>query len=105
MIPPMTDPLGRFWKQPACAEILVDSKHAVMSRGSFNQLSEYSTSRPTGVHPGKMWKAIAPDGMPYLCWYGIVDGRDDLCSNNARPILICDDGAAARIEPPTESQE
>ncbi|MHA6905165.1 hypothetical protein ACEQ38_08025 [Ralstonia syzygii subsp. celebesensis] len=90
MIPPMTDPLGRFWKQPDRTEILMDSKHAVMNRSSFDRLSEYSTSRPTGVYPGKMWKSITRDGAPYLCWYGIVEGRDDLCSNNARQILICD---------------
>ncbi|WP_405126732.1 hypothetical protein [Ralstonia pseudosolanacearum] len=86
----MTDPLGRHWEQPARTEILVDSEHAVMSRASFNRLADYSRSRPSGVYPGKMWKSITCDGMPYLCWYGIVEGRDDLCSNNVRQILICD---------------
>lgn len=90
VIPAMTDPLGRHWTQPSLNEIAVDDTHAVMSRRSFDLLPDYSRSRPTGVYPGKMWKVITRDGTPYLCWYGIVEGRDDLCSNNNRQILICD---------------
>ncbi|WP_321799774.1 hypothetical protein [Burkholderia sp. BCC1988] len=89
MIPPITDPMGRFWDQPARDEILVDDTHAVMNRSTFWKLLEYSTSRPSGVYPGKMWKAIFGDEA-YLRWYGIVEGRDDLCSNNQRLILLCD---------------
>ena len=95
MIPLMTHPLGQYWQQPARDAILVDDKHAVMSRASFRQLAEYSSSRPSGVYPGKMWKAITLDGTAYLCWYGIVPGRDDLCSNNSRLILICDESVDA----------
>lgn len=90
VIPAMTDPLGRYWTQPGRNEIAVDDTHAVMSRRSFDLLSEYSRSKPTGVYPGKMWKAVTREGTPYLCWYGIVEGRDDLCSNNNRQILVCD---------------
>jgi hypothetical protein len=89
-IPPMTDPLGRHWRQPDRHELLLDDQHAVMTRQSFDQLAEYSTTIPTGVYPGKMWKAISGDGTAYLRWFGIVPGRDDLCSNNQRCILICD---------------
>lgn len=90
MIPAMTDPLGRHWHQPSRDVIAIDDTHAVMSRQSFDQLPEYSRSRPSGVYPGKMWKSITRDDTPYLCWYGIVEGRDDLCSNNSRLILLCD---------------
>lgn len=89
MIPPMTDPLGRHWRQPSRQEILIDEEHAVMTRSTFDKLAEYSTTRPTGVYPGKMWKAIYGNGA-YLRWYGIVEGRPDLCSNNQRLILLCD---------------
>lgn len=89
-IPPITDPLGRHWRQPSRSNVAVDDTHAVMTQRSFNLLPEYSSSMPTGVYPGKMWKLITREGVPYLCWYGIVEGRDDLCSNNNRQILICD---------------
>lgn len=98
MIPPMTHELGRYWHQPPRTAILVDDKHAVMSRASFKQLAEYSSSRPSGVYPGKMWKAITLDGTAYLCWYGIVPGRDDLCSNNTRRILIAEDAPTQQPE-------
>ncbi len=90
MIPPITDPLGRYWKQPPLDAIAIDDTHAIMDQAAFKRLPEYSQSRPTGVYPGKMWKAITATGEAYLCWYGIVEGRDDLCSNNHRLILLCE---------------
>lgn len=90
IIPPITEPLGRNWPQPSLDGILVDDTHAVMTRGAFNDLLEYSRSTPSGVYPGKMWKAIMNDGTAYLRWFGIVEGRPDLCSNNAREILIAE---------------
>lgn len=89
MIPPMTDPLGRHWRQPSPQEILVDDEHAVMSRSTYDELLEYSTTIPSGVYPGKMWKAVYGD-RAFLRWFGIVDGRTDVCSNNQRLILLCD---------------
>lgn len=89
-IPPMTDPLGRYWKQPNPAAILLDDTHALMSAADFNSLAEYSRSTPSGVYPGKMWKAILSDGSRYLCWYGAVEGNPKVCSNNNRLILIAD---------------
>ena len=88
LIPPITEPLGRHWKQPALDSILVDGTHAVMTRRSFEELHEYSRSIPSGVYPGKMWKSIMPDGTAMLRWFGIVEGNSDLCSNNQREILI-----------------
>ncbi|QIX18365.1 hypothetical protein [Burkholderia multivorans] len=90
MIPPITDPLGRYWRQPPRSEILVDDEHAIMTRSTFEKLAEYSATRPSGVYPGKMWRAVYDDGA-YLRWYGIVDGRPDLCSNNQRLILLVED--------------
>ena len=99
-IPLMTDPRGRHWRQPGRDEILVDGTHAVMDRRTFQQLAEYSTSTPTGVYPGKMWKAegmeghwpqMRPTGKWFLRWYGLVDGRPDLCSNNWREIILVEE--------------
>lgn len=95
-IPPITDPLGRQWRQPARSSILIDDTHAVMTVTTFAELAEYSASRPSGVYPGKMWKRheglfdprCKPEDRRWLLyWYGEVDGRPDLCSNNHRVIL------------------
>jgi len=90
MIPPMTDPRGKYWDQPSRDDIAVNGTHAVMSRSALERLPDYSRSKPSGVYPGKMWKAITRTGDAYLCWYGIVEGRDDVCSNNNRLILLCE---------------
>lgn len=90
MIPAMTDPLGRHWQQPDHAEILLDDKHAVMEMATFSKLAEYSTSIPSSVYPGKMWKCQCRGGEWVLRWFGEVDGRPDLCSKNQREILLCE---------------
>lgn len=90
-IPAMTDPLGRHWQQPRSEDILIDGSHAVMDRQTFCSLADYSRSMPSGVYAGKMWKAITQDGRPFLCWYGLVDGRQDICSCNSREILIAEE--------------
>ncbi|RJT26885.1 hypothetical protein [Buttiauxella izardii] len=86
-IPPMADPLGRHWQQPTAEGILIDGKHAVMDNQTFSALAEYSGSVPSGVYPGKMWKAISSDGRKFLRWYGIADDLR-LCTCNQREILI-----------------
>lgn len=88
IIPPITDPLGKNWKQPFTEDILIDDSHAVMTGDSFNLLATYSNSIPSGVYPGKMWKAITDDGRKFLRWYGIVENKPNICSNNQREILI-----------------
>ena len=95
-IPPITDPLGRHWHQPATASILIDDKHAVMANSTFEALSEYSGTMPSGVYPGKMWRrhdGLFDDRCPpadrrwLLCWFG---GHADAtkCSINSRLILV-----------------
>ena len=103
VIPPITDPLGRYWEQPPVSDILVDDTHAVMTRTTLEKLADYSRSQPTGVYPGKMWRAlyyeraIGLDGKVrltgktwwQLCWFG--DCPDPTrCSNNYRDILLID---------------
>ncbi|EIU7557592.1 hypothetical protein LHV18_12470 [Providencia rettgeri] len=89
-IPPMTNPLGKHWAQPNHENILIDDTHVIMSSKDFNSLAEYSNSIPSGVYAGKMWKAVAQDGRAFLRWFGLVEGRNDLCSNNQREIIIID---------------
>lgn len=86
-IPPMDDPLGFYWKQPTRDQIEIDDTHALMTAHAFDRLSEYTTTNPSGVYPGKMWRSLC-NGEWWLRWYGVVDGRPDLCSNNQRRILI-----------------
>jgi len=88
-IPAMTHALGKYWDQPPLERILVDGTHAVMDARTFDQLSEYSTTMPSGVYPGKMWKALSC-GRWMLRWYGIVEGNPNVCSNNQVEILRCE---------------
>lgn len=97
IIPAMTDPLGRHWDQPPRECILLDDTHAIMSSQAFKALHDYSRSMPSGVYPGKMWKAIMPDGQAFLRWFGIVVGNPDVCSNNQREILIVDNSDRAAL--------
>ncbi len=96
-IPPMTDPMGAYWSQPDPSRILVDDTHAVMDAETFSALAEYSGSLPSGVYFGKMWKRhdgifdkqCKPEQCLWLlCWFGKVDGKPNLCSNNFREILV-----------------
>lgn len=102
-IPPITEPMGQYWKQPKRSDILIDATHAVMSRSTFNKLHEYSGSFPSGVYEGKMWKRhdggfdVAyrrAGGKPVwkLVWFG-KHADPDKVSNNFRDILIIEDGA------------
>lgn len=95
VIPPITDPLGRHWEQPSLDRILIDDTHAVMDKAAFWELRNYSSTIPTGVYPGKMWRAqvflTVGANSPskwVLRWFGEVEGRPDLCSNNQRDILV-----------------
>ena len=98
-IPEMTDPIGKHWAQPPRSSIEVDATHALMERWVFEALHEYSTSFPTGVYVGKMWKRAVQEYGPQgrivrtgeweLVWFG-HHGRPNTCSNNYRKILIVD---------------
>ncbi len=85
-IPPMTDPLSKYWDQPSRSDILVDKDHAAMSKDTLFGLYEYSASQPTGVYEGKMWRRKGDDTW-WLCWYG-HDDAPGFVSNNYREILV-----------------
>lgn len=87
VIPAMTDPMGRYWEQPDRSEILIDAEVALMERSTFERLHDYSHSQPTGVYPGKMWRAGSGDKW-FLRWFGFSEKGPAWCSNNARRIVI-----------------
>lgn len=98
IIPPMTDLLGAHWCQPDTENFVLDDTHVIMSQREFDALSEYSTSYPSGVYPGKCWKTrIAEGGIGagnwrwtdiwHLRWYGTCE-NPKLCSINHREIII-----------------
>lgn len=90
-IPTMTDPLGKYWQQPDPSEIEIDDDNAVMEKGAFDKLLEYSTSTPSGVYIGKMWKGQYKGGAWYLAWFSKGDDAKTYLNNNYRVILCVTD--------------
>lgn len=99
-IPPITDPMGRSWRQPRRQEIEIDDTCALMSAASFGQLVEYSGTLPSGVYEGKMWRRLngkydqaflRNGGKPVwlLVWFGKSD-KPGHVSINTRRILLTD---------------
>lgn len=88
VIPNMTHPLSRAWDQPSREKILVDDNSAVMENATFEQLKNYSTSIPSGVYEGKMWRRLIGIDW-YLCWYYPGD-RPSTCAVDKRKIIISD---------------
>jgi len=88
-IPPITDPMGKHWSQPSLEEILIDDNHALMTPSTFSRLSEYNTTNPSGVYPGKMWKrkTSSPNQRFYLMWYDACDDPK-MCAILHRRILL-----------------
>jgi hypothetical protein len=99
IIPPITDPMGKHWKQPERRRIEIDDRYALMTRADFDLLPEYSATFPTGVYPGKMWKrhdgahdprCPVKDRRWLLVWYGESRIGPGYCSNNWRELLLSD---------------
>lgn len=98
MIPEMTDPLGKHWQQPRdIREAPMDDKIVLLTPRQFEGLSEYSTSEPSGVYPGKCWRrreyqrfegGLAPTGRWFLRWYGESEIGPGYCSNHQRQIEV-----------------
>lgn len=96
-IPPITDPMGKSWRQPDPENFVIDDTHVIMSQRDFDQLAEYSTSNPSGVYPGKCWKAerlefegrgFRRTGQWFLRWFGESEIGPGYCSNHQREIII-----------------
>lgn len=88
VIPPMTDPLGKYWSQPQPEFIRIDDQYAFMTKNTFSILKSYNTSTPTGVYVGKMWKRLHGEYFE-LCWWGKHDTPNH-CPFNCREIQLID---------------
>ena len=72
-IPAMTDPLGRYWKQPAdIRDAPMDDTHVLLNAEQFTGLSDYSATIPSGKYEGKCWKTLY-HGEWYLRFYRACD--------------------------------
>lgn len=87
-IPPITDPLGKSWRQPDPENVLIDDDYAVMTAADAGKLFRYDYSIPDGVYPGKMWCRIIPAKGYCLLWFSEHPENPDLCRINARKLLI-----------------
>ena len=70
-VPPITDELGlATWakEQPNANDFLFTQDIVYMSKDDFLRLKEYSSSYPTGVYAGKMWRCCV-GGKWFLVWY------------------------------------
>lgn len=89
-IPKITDKLGDTWVQPSHSEIKFSSDgYAVITQDGVDQLVEYSTSIPSGVYAGKMWKRkdrFSDD--EYLCWFQNSPSEPYCCEVKYRKILL-----------------
>lgn len=86
IIPDMIHPLSRSWKQPSRKSILIDDTNALMEEQTAKNLLEYSTSIPSGVYDGKMWKAKRGDSW-FLKWYSPSEDPKK-CAINTREIIF-----------------
>lgn len=100
-IPPISDPLGKYWDQPCRSKILIDDKIALMDRQTFRDLMAYDTSIPSGVYVGKMWSRTIPANRSdaqdrefkdhfarLLCWYDDHPDRPESCLIKSREVVF-----------------
>ncbi len=88
-IPPITNLLGRHWRQCDLSDIVVTPDAAFIPESAIRQLSDYSHSMPSGVYPGKMWRATFKLDGPWLLWYGALseDGQHvEVCKRLIKPV-------------------
>lgn len=69
-IPQISDPLGKHWEQPKREDLTIAGGNVFMSISDFGKLRNYSSSVPSGVYVGKMWKAQRR-GIWFLCWFDV----------------------------------
>jgi hypothetical protein len=87
LIPEMDDPLGKYWSQPKDIRLApMDDEHVVLSLSQYKALAEYSSTIPTGVYPGKVWRRSQKD-VELLVWYG-PETPDHKCPILYRKILL-----------------
>ena len=85
-IPVMTNPQGAYWRQPDPSKITFYRDRAYMTQQTFGELLNYSTTVPTGVYPGKMWRTYGRRGWQ-LCWW--EDATSGMALTSERSAAAC----------------
>lgn len=110
VIPGITSEMGRNWDQPTRNEItfqLLEETNkplqAYMNQAALDALKEYSSSLPSGVYEGKMWKGHWKNAegnlVWYLCWYDYSEtNRGAECSIKHCPVMLLE--MLALVNPP-----
>ena len=86
IIPKMTHPLSSVWDQPNHENFLFDDTYVIMTKRDFEELKNYSMSRPSGVYDGKMWKSKYGEVWD-LRWYGPAPDPNQ-CRTFSREIIV-----------------
>jgi hypothetical protein len=86
LIPEMTDPLGRHWRQPVGVRNLeMDDTHVLIPLALKSAFCSYDRSYPSGTYSGKTWLR-SNRGTDWLVWYGELLPDDEIAIG-ARIIL------------------
>ena len=83
VIPIMTHPLSRGWRQPSLHKLIFTEDYVLMDQHAYSELHNYETSYPSGVYEGKMWRS---GGL--LMWFDSHDTNKELCTVKSKPIAI-----------------
>lgn len=97
-IPPMTNPLGRHWRQPKNLRDRVGLffGHATITERDWQALPRYDSTMPSGVYAGKVWRCRS-----HLCWFG--PERDGGCVVGYLRALVQGEGTNVTYRAPAES--
>lgn len=95
LICPMTHLLSQHWEQPGLGDFTVDSEYAYMDLDDFWKLPDYSTSEPSGVYEGKMWRSSVyidddKERTWILRWFGLSDKPDTVILDWRRIVIFYD---------------
>lgn len=55
-VPPITDPLGKYWDAPRREDLIFTLLHVHVTQHQFTKLPNYQYTLPTGTYEGKMWR-------------------------------------------------
>lgn len=83
VIPIMTNPLGKSWRQPGLEKLIFRDDYVLMDKRSFDILHNYETSYPSGVYEGKIWRSGGT-----LMWYDSHETDKNLCTVKSIAIAI-----------------
>lgn len=101
VVPAIELDLGRNWPQPTRDSLNfhmapeneknpgLKPKAVYMTKRTMEELQEYSSTTPTGVYPGKMWRGHWDDTW-YLLWFSEVKSDPNMCQVHSCPILLLD---------------